>query len=214
MKPHIARIFLVIVVAFSLSTVTFAQRTKSRRDNNSVRLQKDKPTVYISFVRFGQRDSFRTVDSENGVYLKLHNNTRWNLVLRAYGAGGYKFTTADAEEIGMFYGVEEVPKSRKQLGSGTPANPSSALIEQPKQQPDPYENCEVARGYSPSTATIIELQPGKSFLFSLPREALCRNLRAYISYQYNWESEGFDDDEPEHRVYFYGRDLPKEAAEK
>ncbi len=211
MTSHIARIILVIVVALNLSTIVFAQRTKNLRIADSIRVQKDKPTVYISFVRFGQRDSFRTVDSESGVYLRLHNNTRWNLVLRAYGAGGYVFTTADAEEIGMFYGVEEVPRIGSQLGTGDPENP---LPPPPQKQPEPYEDCEVALGYRSSTASVIELPPGKTFLFSLPREALCRNLRAYISYQYKWENDYGVGKEPEHRVYFYGRDLPKETAKK
>jgi hypothetical protein len=210
MTSHIARIILVVVVALNLSTVALAQLPKNRHANNSIRLQKDKPSVYISFVRFGKRESFRTVDSENGVYLRLHNNTRWTLVLQAYGAGGYVFTKLDAEEMGMFYGVEEVPTLGVQLGTGEPANP--ALVQKPVKPPDPYENCEVALGYWSSTVTIVELKPGKSFLFSLPREALCRNLRAYILYQYNWEKD--NGSEPEHRVYFYGSDLPKETAKK
>ncbi len=211
MTSRIARIILIFIVAVSLPTALLAQRTKIRRANNNVRLQKDKPTVYISFVRFGERESFRTVDSENGVYLRLHNNTRWTLVLQAYGAGGYVFTKPDAEEIGMFYGVEEVPRIGIQMGTGDSENPSLST-QQPVKQIDPYENCEAALGYWSSTVTIIELQPGKSFLFSLPREALCRNLRAYILYQYKWEND--NGSEPEHRVYFYGRDLPKESVKK
>ena len=211
MTLHIARIILVIIVALNLSTVTLAQRPKNRRAKNSVRLQQDKPSVYISFVRFGQRESFRTVDSENGVYLRLHNNTRWTLVLQAYGAGGYIFTKPDAEEIGMFYGVEEVPRLGVTLGTGDSENPSLST-QQPVKPPDSYENCEVALGYWSSTVTIIELKPGKSFLFSLPREALCHNLRAYTLYQYTWEKD--NGSEPEHRVYFYGRDLPKESLKK
>ena len=212
MTSHIAKIILALIVVVNLPMNLLAQRTKTRRANSDVRLQKDKPTVFVSFVRFGRRESFRTVDSENGVYLQLHNNTRWTLILRAYGAGGYTFTKSDAEEIGMFYGVEEVQQIGASSGTGDPANPS--LIPQETKKLDIYENCEVALGYWSDTATIVELKPGKSFLFSLPRESLCRNLRMYITYQYKWENDFGNASEPEHRVYFYGQDLPKETAKQ
>ena len=216
-----ARIILAVVVFFNLSTAVLAQRAKSRGFNQNVRIAKDKPTVYITFENFGERASNRAGESGQGVYLRLYNNTRWSLFLQAQGASGNALATGKEQEIGMFYGVEEVrrrsspiPEStdtsdlpRPGESSRTSEAEANAFAEAHK-----YDYCEVPPGVFCHFCSVIKLSPGKSLLFSLPRETLCGNLKTYISYQYDWEKD-WDDNEPEHRIYFYGSDLPK-ANEK
>jgi len=52
----------------------------------------------------------------------------------------------------------------------------------------------------------ITLASGGSMLFSIPSEHLTRDLAVSLSFHFQWEGNM---DETEHRVYFYGSDLPE-----
>jgi hypothetical protein len=172
-------------------------------------------------LRFGKRQPIHTGESDEGVWLRLHNNTRWPLVLNARGAAGHVFALATEEEVGLFVSVEEVPELRLKMireispGDMPPVLPES-LREKPleNQQPStpPAEeetNCQAPYVNSCHVCSIIKLAPGQSFLFSVPREDLCKKLKIYVAFNYDWEGVG---DEPEHRVYFYESALPKSAC--
>lgn len=58
--------------------------------------------------------------------------------------------------------------------------------------------------------SIVKIAPGKSLLFSLPREELFTASSMRIRFSYEWEeSDGFHGREPTHFVYFYLSDLEK-----
>ena len=65
---------------------------------------------------------------------------------------------------------------------------------------------------SSDTCGYRTLRPGKSILFSIPREHLADGLAIRIRYVYQWEldADGVDDKaEPEHFSYFYSNDIPR-----
>jgi len=216
-----AKAFIVIFIACSFVAVAPAQRRKTRRVSSDIRILKNYPTVYISFERLGKREPRRTDEGDEGVWLRLHNNTRWRLSLKAYGAPDKAFARGNEEEVGMFYEVEAAPKPQL-VFSDSPTLPPLELPSSGTQQPkvntvetleiEKYKDCEVAFGDRCHACSVIELPPGKSLLFSVPREHLCENLMLYVSYNYQWE---FDEGrfagsgEPQHNVYFYGSQIPK-----
>lgn len=61
--------------------------------------------------------------------------------------------------------------------------------------------------------SIMILKPGKSVSFSIPKEYFSKAYAVRISFNYEWESETNVDNsrEPVHFVYFYSRNLPREA---
>jgi hypothetical protein len=207
---------LFLTLSFLASVPGFAQ--KSQRP----RLDSRKPSVYVSFLRFGTREPVYTGESNQRVWLRLHNNTRWPLVLDAHGASGEAFARGTEEEVGLFVSVEEVLKVRQfevrssPLTDPQPLPPGSA-IEQPIQaQPSAtprskeQQNCSPAYQDSCHVCSNIRLASGKSIMFSVPREMLCEDRMIYVVYNYDWEGrDGIMVDEPEHRVYFYGSALPK-----
>jgi len=202
---------LLIILAIACTAITApGQKHPPRRKEQGARISKAHPTVYVTYVRTGKREPIYTGESNEGIWLRLHNNTRWALVLSAYGAGGYAFAKGNEEEIGMFYGVEEIPKPREiAVGSPTLVLPPATQTTTGKDQEaskDKYQECEIPLGNWCHACSIIKLQPGKSLLFSVPREHLCKNHKLYLIYQYEWEEYA---GEPEHRVYFYGTDIPK-----
>lgn len=48
-------------------------------------LRVDKPTVYIEFERAGDRKPLFARESNSGIWLRLHNNTKWSIVLDMHG---------------------------------------------------------------------------------------------------------------------------------
>jgi hypothetical protein len=208
----------LLLLSVAQSGATVAQNSPAP---TRVPPSRSKPSVYVSFLRFGKREPVYTGESNERVWLSLHNNTRWTLVLDARGAGGQSFSRGDEKEIGLFVSVEEVPKSNEfrvssvseyrsaplapglQENTGLSQPPTSVVVEEEKNCSAPYiDSCHVCSN--------IKLAPGKSLVFSVPRETLCKNLKIYIVYNYDWEGrEGFMGEEPEHRVYFYGSSLPK-----
>ena len=66
-----------ILVLCSLALTAFSQQQKQGASNGDVRLSKDKPTVYITFERAGERKPLYASESNQGVWLRLHNNSRW-----------------------------------------------------------------------------------------------------------------------------------------
>jgi hypothetical protein len=214
------RMILSIAIALSFSSANApAQRVKPRSAKRNI--SASKPSVYLSFVRFGKREPLHTNESNDGVWLRLHNNTRWSLVLNASGTGGRVFVTGKEEEIGMFFGVEEVRQGPSTVNiDGYTPPPSLVSPWEVKPQPNPTplpvppeieEDCP-AQGdnWCVHVCSVIRLPPGKSVMFSLPRETLCKNLRIYLVFNYSWETQnGFVGEAPEHRVYFYGSELLK-----
>lgn len=73
---------------------------------SDARIDTSKATVYVSFVRSGTRERQHLSETGDAVWLRLHNNTCWNLVFPAFGVA------STIGEAGVFYEV------RAMRGSG------------------------------------------------------------------------------------------------
>jgi hypothetical protein len=202
------KLLLSITLILAVVTAAPSQRRSKRGQTREARISKKHPSIYITFVRTGKREPVYVDESDERIWLRLYNNTRSTLLLKAQGADGRVFAKGNEKEIGMFYGVEKIPETIGEIRmEGFPAKP------QPVQATtkDRYEECEVPSGHWCHVCSTIELRPGKSILFSVPRDYLCRNHMLYVIYQYEWEEYV---GEPEHRVYFLGNSLPKDSGAK
>jgi hypothetical protein len=194
-------ILFSIIVLVSVPLLAQAQVKNKRASKDiSVRLVKNKPSVYITFERYGKREPLEPTESSEGIWLRLHNNTRWELSFCAFGV------SKEYGEIGMFYDVEEMPFEES---GGSQSNSTE------KMPPVRKEKVEPPIGYKQGHAcTIVRLTSGKSILFSVPREHLADGLAIKTEFNYGWED--IDDInsglEPEHNVYFYSTSLPPEKS--
>ncbi len=83
--------------------------------SGKVRPNKDKPPVYVTYERSGVRIPLNEGESKNGYWLRLHNNTKWKLILRVNGVPNPSYGDAI-----LFYQVDRI------RGSGfTPVGYSS-----------------------------------------------------------------------------------------
>jgi hypothetical protein len=208
---------MLILCSFALTASP--QQHRPRASNEDLRLSKDKPTIYITFERAGERRPLFANESNQGVWLRLHNNTRWaiNFCTPSFyigekvaplhlSDGKAVLGLRDGIEIDMCHEVEAV----KSYESGM--TPDGAMFKgRPvKVRPTPV-------GYG--TGDLFSnswLPAGNSVVFSVPREHLAKHLAIYISFKYEREygGETFRSDEPQHRVYFFASDLPENNRSK
>jgi hypothetical protein len=178
MRWLISLFIIFFIVTVSLAS---AQTRKSGKTSSGVRLSNDKPSVYISYERFGKRKPLLAGESNEGIWLRLHNNTKWKIILPA---SGVPETHGD---LGMFYTLEVVS-------------------ELPDEIVDIPKGNELGHLYS-----IIELRGGESVLFSVPREHLPKGIVLRVKFSYEWENQNdvSADREVEHTVSYYASKLPQ-----
>jgi hypothetical protein len=74
------------------------QQRMSTSLQKDVRIERNKPSVYITFERVGELKSPDPGDEKERVWLRLHNNTRWPLVLQMSAT-----PSAEYGDAGLFY---------------------------------------------------------------------------------------------------------------
>jgi len=134
----------------------------------------------MSFERDGKRVPLLNGESENGIWLRLHNNTTWAIILQMNDVPSKKYGDVD-----LFYEV---------------LSGASVVVDL---------RCHVC--------SVNKVAPGRSLAFSLPREYLMGKERSIrIGFNYEWEQDktGSTTLEPEHYVYFYSSQLPKNVQEE
>ncbi len=80
----------------SLCSITVAQNKKRDNDSQRIKIDKDKPSVYL--VAETNVKLKKLADADDGILLRFHNNSRWAIWLQASGGSDY----ADAS---LFYKV-------------------------------------------------------------------------------------------------------------
>ena|GEM_PF-1648181 len=221
-------IFLIFCGVLSIS----AQHKNVPLDTRkTVRVDETKPAIYLEFVKIGtcrHAESFTTltenpceskrtdikVDTFEAVWLRLRNNSRWAIELKAgniysspktegYGLqdGRGRAGITDGVEMDIEYDVEaERGYDRIETENGTE-----------------YKFIDVQAPYIKRMGVSFQvfLPPGRSVIFAVKREYLAKYLSVFVQYVYEWETSekitAFE--EPKHRVYFSNYKLEK-ALEK
>lgn len=170
-----------------------AEHQKREKPKTNMPIISTQPSVFISFDHEGKREPLKTGESNNGVWLRLHNNTRVPLFFPTFSV------PSALRQLGMFYDIVSVSNvSNYHDGAPTVAQTKTG---------------ELPVGYTLGhTSSAYLLKPGRSVLFSLPREHLPEGVALRINFNYEWEIEGKMESvrigEPEHYVYFYSSRLP------
>ncbi len=172
------------------------------------KLVKDKPSVFLRYESAGKRKPLKEGESDEGIWLRLQNNTREAIYLCAFGISEdgemLRFYEKNSE-IGVNYEIERMPSEME--GSGTPRNGKvNNVAEEVSQTPIGYKIGGVCHVYT--------LPSNQSLLFSVPREHLAKNLSIKMRFGYEWEGDYSSRwEEPEHYVRFYSSSLPKDVVQ-
>jgi hypothetical protein len=176
MTKSIVSLLVIVFGAVSFSVNAQTKETTS----NDVRLVKDQPNVFVSFEREGKWKPFKKFESERRVWLRFHNNSKWQIgacmwdVPKEYG------------DKDIVYDVERYKKG----GHGvTPVTTSQE------------NSC--PRIFIESGRSILFSVPIEHLADGLA-------IKIQFRYEWETEPDGFSSDlEPKHYAYFYSSDIPK-----
>jgi hypothetical protein len=214
MKNTMTRLIAAAILLSVLSLAVYSQQTQLGVNKEKVLLTNDRPTVYLTFERESKREPIHPSESNQGIWLRLHNNTKWAINFCTLGVhlppkvapiylanGGSVLGLKDGVEVDMCHGVEELRRYEIQVWR-----------KGERKERESAKRSERQVGYD--TGDVFSsawLPSGSSVLFSVPREHLSKNLAVFVRFNYEWEyGKGtIRSNEPEHRVYFRASDLTK-----
>lgn len=204
---------ILLLCSFTLAASP-QQQGKRCSSTGNVYHPKDRPAVYITFERKGTREPLFADESNQGVWLRLHNNTHWAInfcTLSLYV--GPKVSPLRLQNgravLGLRDDIEVNMCHKVEASKGyVPGAVSEGEIDNRR----PVEARRPPVGYDTGDVFSTSWLPaGGSVVFSVPREHLADQFAIVISYNYEWEygQRTFRNDEPRHEVYFNASDLPK-----
>jgi|GEM_PF-1150276 len=175
--------FFVIFICLLLTCFVVGQDKKIEQPKN-VRIDKGKPSAFITFEKRGKRPPLHYTESNEGIWLRFHNNSIWDIKFCVYGV-------SDRE-----YGDYTIPYKVGKLERWK-------WLKDDKDVPIGY--------YLPHTCNVINITSGKSFSFSILSEALADGLEISVRFYYSWE-DSIRERNPQHLVYFSSDDLPPDIS--
>jgi hypothetical protein len=228
------KILSVTLILASCCMATLAQRRIAVDTKNSVRVEQNKPSTYLEFVKAGVCYANRTTtieswspceaekrdetqESYDAVWLRVRNNSRWPInfdVLSVYVGSiaepykiGRDWVTAvkDGAELRVRYRVE-AEIAWEQVD--TPRGKEHRLVD---------VKTPIVNRVSPTGVTSrLWLPPKRSVILVVKREHLAKHLMVYLPYKYEWDGDQNDlvSKEPQHRVYFSWYALEKATGVK
>lgn len=196
-----------LVVSFNLffvagGTVALAQKVESQE---SIIIDKSKPSIYIRFERSGEAERIRSGDSKERFWLRLYNNTRWKIAFCSFSV------ESEYGDVGITYDVEQLKPSIDRVKMIDLEEEEAPRLESsPKPQILKIEKPPIPLGYrTGDTCAPFYLAKGKSVLFSIPRKHLAESLFINVSFWYDWENMDNElGSNPTHFVSFGNTQLP------
>jgi len=178
--------FLIILLFI---TCCLAQsNNKANSEDNKIRLNLRKPSAFITFEKYGNRTPIRQGESEERIWLRFHNNTKWKMSLRVLGPC-IDAKDENQQEWQVSYEVRIIPGYEWAM-----------------------KETEIPSGYRIThKATLRFLASGQSLLFSVPKENLVKGLSIFVNFSYEWEINGDagGDLSIVHEAPFWSTDLPE-----
>lgn len=189
------RFLIIIGFVFVFNFTGFSQQKVSCDSTTNFLIDKEMPSVYLTFETFGRATSWTQskvgewsdkskIEKGDDVWLRLHNNSCWDIKLRTDSLYLSK-TTVDGK-FNLIYGI---------LEDGALANVQYSVEEQNRKQVS----------YGSDMANLSSLPSGKSVLFGVFKEHLSKSRSIYVDFNYGWEVKDFSNNlAPLHRAFFWG----------
>lgn len=192
--------------------ISYPQQSQVTVSKEKILIENDRPSVYLTFEREGKREPIHATESSQGIWLRLHNNTKWAInfctpslyippkVAPAHLADGRGVVALrEGVEVSICHGVEDLRTYEWKLSRPGEAKNRKSIKESEREV-----------GYD--TGDVFSsawLPPGSSIIFSIPREHLSKDLAIFVRFNFEWEygERTFKRGESEHRVYFRSSDL-------
>ena len=115
--------FILLAIVVVGSSFAFTQKSSSIKGG---RLNKEKPSIYITFVKTEKKTPLYVNEGEDRIWLRVHNNIRWNISIPSSAANkGYGDFSPFYEIEPIEDGITDIPVGhRAGHFSGTTVLPS------------------------------------------------------------------------------------------
>lgn len=147
------------VLSFIFICILCYQANAQDNRNISMKIIESKPSVYITHDHNGKQEPLFEGESENRIWLRLHNNTKLKIFICEFSV------SKEYGDVGISYNVERV----------------AFFQQKDKKLPDGYGQID--------TCDVFTLPSGKSVLFSLPSEHLTKGLAIKTQFFYGWTGD-------------------------
>jgi len=101
------KVAAVITIALLAVNAFAASQRMQANKSRQPRLRRDKPSIYISFVRVGKIEPLETGIGDQHIWLRITNNTRWPIWLDASDVPNKEYG-----ETSLYYTIEGVNDGR------------------------------------------------------------------------------------------------------
>jgi hypothetical protein len=195
------RLVIIFSILISASLNSFSQQKSVCDETTNYLIDKTMPSVYLTFEQFGKATDWKqaklgewgdksTIQKGDDVWLRLHNNSCWDIKFKTDSSYISK-TTVDGK-LKLIYGI---------LEDGALATIQYSVEEQNRKQVP----------YGSDMSSLSSLPSGKSVLFGVFKEHLSKSRSIYVDFNYGWEVKDFSNNlAPLHRAFFWGYRLEEE----
>jgi hypothetical protein len=125
-----------------------------------------KPYVYLQFDHVGPRRPLHEGEPSTGLWLRIVNNCKVPISVKSYGV-----TTGD---VGTGVFDEIIPIQQGLTVQADSGEIPLSTDEKPTQKPASEPSAKMPEGYSAELSSVTRVLPGKSLLFSVPRNHVSR----------------------------------------
>ena len=191
------RTYGLAVLLYIPLTLFLVPRRDGSPSSQKILIRKDRPSVYIEFAMRGKAKPLFPGESEDRIWLNLHNNTLWTIRFCSLPV------PSPLGDVGVVYTVKHISPTIGTLGSSNSSTPQRAI----------KPVTPVPSGYTTGdTCTPYSITSGRSATFSVPRDHLASELSIESEFWYEWENRDNELGEyPECFVSFESSRLPKDT---
>ncbi len=176
--PMVKSVFCLLVVVITGVPAAGQQGRAAAVDRPSELLRKARPSVFIEYDRVATVAPLYEGESGARIWLRMTNNSRWSIEFCSFGV------EHPYGDLGLVYEVKQVAAGMREGGGG----PGVGGETMPSDVSDSGVK-DVPVGYSTGCAcSMYQLKPGRSVLFSVPREHVAERLYVAVEYWPEWEN--------------------------
>ena len=163
----------MIFVCFFVADTKVQPQLKELKSDKVSLVEKNKPSVYIEFEKFGKTQPLFENESNERLWLKLHNNSVWEISFCSFSVG------KSYGDIGIVHEVKKVSIPIGRVGRGITPDLRNNMNQEEK----------TPKGYSAGdTCSPFSLASGQSVSFSIPKNHISEKFFIDIEFWYDWEN--------------------------
>jgi hypothetical protein len=169
---------LASVVVLTIASASLLAQS-SKTGGTDFLIDVNRPFVYVNFDHIGLGIPRDTTEPKSRIWLRLRNNCRLGIVVRANGVPD----DSPKDEVGLEYEVVANPATNVVSFSASSADKRESG-QSGNSQTAKTKSDEIPRGYMGEVASSVTVGPGQEILFSMPINHLSKRWHVEIPFDF------------------------------